>query len=121
MKNSALALGVFTACIFIGVGFLSGKETALFFLPYNNWVYGLILNSVLLLVFSFISITYFQKFKTNQKFFKVVGYILSLVIITITVSGIGEVFNLLFNLSPVIGSLIASVLLFCFNQKLCNC
>ena len=81
MKKGVLAIGAFTACIFIGVGFLSGKETALFFLPYKNWVWGLILNAILTGVFSFIIITYFQRFSGEDKGFEILGKIFSFLII----------------------------------------
>lgn len=120
MRNSVLALGVFTACIFIGVGFLSGKETALFFLAYDNWVFGLIFTSVLIAVFSFITITYFQKFTKPQKLFKHIGFFLSIVIITVTISGAGEVFNYLLGVPSFIGCLVVCALLLLLNKNQLN-
>ena len=117
MKNGVLALGVFTAGIFMGVGFLSGKETALFFMPYKFWVVGLILNALLTGVFSIVIIAYFKRFDGNDKLLNTLGFLLSFLIISVTVSGASEVICLTFKASKQLVSLALFLLVFLVNLK----
>ncbi|MBR6737712.1 MAG: hypothetical protein IKL82_05065 [Clostridia bacterium] len=97
---------------------MSGKETALFFLSYKGWVWGLVLNCTLTVLFSGAIITRFQtKNKTTNFSLSILEKTLSFLIISVTISGSGELLSYITGFNKNVCSAIFSILILLYSFK----